>query len=76
MLEGKKIVRVRAMTDAELKAMYWSRSRFDPEPVVIELDDGTSLYASMDIEGNGPGHIFGTNAQGEDFVLIVKRKEQ
>jgi hypothetical protein len=59
-LIGKRIVAIRAMTTNEMEAEDWSR-----EAVVIELDDGSTIYPSMDDEGNGPGALFGVDSKGQ-----------
>tara|TARA_R100001594_G_scaffold77050_2_gene111695 strand:+ start:1588 stop:1800 length:213 start_codon:yes stop_codon:yes gene_type:complete len=65
---GRKIKNIRLLTDKELKDNYWDDS--DERSAVIELDDGTILYASQDYEGNGPGAIFGTNKNGKDMFVV------
>lgn len=65
---GKEIASVRPMTREELDAEGW----YDPphgKPVVLELDDGTKIYASRDPEGNGPGRLFGMDPEGEAFAF-------
>jgi len=52
---GKKIVKVRLMSKAEMEQKGWAFG----EGIAIELDDGTVLYPSQDEEGNGPGALFG-----------------
>lgn len=52
-LEGRTIKRVRIMTDDELEVTGWER-----KAVVLELDDGHSIWPSMDDEGNDAGAIF------------------
>ena len=61
-LIGKKIVKMRPMTDEEMEAEGWTQST-----TVLVLNDGTLLYASMDPEGNGPGYIFGIAPDGDSF---------
>lgn len=46
-IKNSKIVKVRKMTEAELKAEDWENPTF-----VLELDTGVKLYASGDDEGN------------------------
>jgi len=56
-LAGRKIVKVRIMTEDEMEDIGWyARS------VVLHLDDGNLLFPSQDDEGNGPGAIF-TNSE-------------
>ena len=52
-LLGRKIVRVRYVTEQEMRDLYWNQSG-----VVMELDNGTLVYPSQDDEGNGPGALF------------------
>jgi hypothetical protein len=62
LLVGKKIVKVSYMHPDNMDEMGWDRA-----PLVIILDDGTSIYPSRDDEGNGPGSLFTTN---EDLPII------
>jgi hypothetical protein len=56
LLEGKKILAVRYMTDDEREQLGWyCRS------VCILLDDGTWIYPSRDDEGNDGGALFTSN---------------
>lgn len=71
-VQGKKIVEVRSMTSEELERVGWTKEygvlvRYPP-PVLV-LEDGTRLFPSRDPEGNGPGAIFGINA--EDFDVWI-----
>jgi len=65
-LVGRTIKAVRPMTRQELAAEGWGPERHPP--AVLELDDGTRLYASRDPEGNGPGCLFGRDEHAH-FVL-------
>ena len=65
---GRKIKNIRLLTDKELKDNFWNDS--GERSAVIELDDGTILYASQDYEGNGPGAIFGINKNGKDMFVV------
>jgi len=56
LLVGKKITKVRYMTEAERDQIGWYG-----RPIVILLDDGTALYPSRDDEGNDAGAIFTNN---------------
>lgn len=51
-LIGLTVADVRPMTDEERDAEAW-----DDGAVVIEFDDGSSLFAMRDPEGNGPGTL-------------------
>lgn len=55
-LLGRKIVRVRYVTEQEMRDLYWHKSA-----VVMELDNGTLVYPAQDDEGNGPGALFTSN---------------
>ena len=55
-LLGKKVVKVRYLTDDEADNLGW-RSR----SIVIFFDDGTYVFPSADDEGNNAGALFGTN---------------
>ncbi len=37
--------------------------------VVLVLDDGTTVYAARDAEGNEAGALHGVAGSGEEFVL-------
>lgn len=52
-LVGRTIAKVVYMEPENLNTIGWDRA-----PVMIVLDDGTTLYPSMDDEGNGPGALF------------------
>ena len=67
-LVGRTIREVRLMTPDELAAEAWDAGPGDC-PVALVLDDGTKLYASRDPEGNGPGALFGVDANGESFGI-------
>jgi hypothetical protein len=56
LLVGKKIVSVGYLHKDNLEEMDWYRA-----PIVITLEDGTSIYPSQDDEGNGPGSLFTTS---------------
>lgn len=65
---GCRIVAVRPMTPAELAHEGWPQ---DARAPAIVLVDGAVLYASRDDEGNGPGAIFGTSADGSFYVTAL-----
>ena len=69
-LIGRKITHIRWLTKGESEAIDWYHS-----PVVIMLDDGTSLIPQMDDEGNDGGAVLvipGDKSKEED-VLYVQR---
>jgi hypothetical protein len=61
---GHKIRSVRQMHKHEWEAEGWHRGA-----IVLELSNGTKLYASKDDEGNGPGAMFGIDSRGDSFAL-------
>ena len=54
--EYKLIVAIRQATEKEKAREGWGDFH---NVTVIELDNGSLLYPSMDEEGNGPGSLFG-----------------
>lgn len=36
---------------------------------IVELDDGSVIFASQDEEGNGPGLMFGIDNKGRNFYI-------
>ena len=54
-LVGRTIKNVRYLSDDEKETLDW-----DSGSLVIELDDGNSIFPSADDEGNGPGALFTT----------------
>ena len=66
-LVGRKIVEVRWMTKKEADENYW-----DYQPVLLILDDGTSLCPMSDDEGNNAGAL--CHFEGEEEVIPVMRK--
>ena len=64
-LVGRTIKAARYMTDEETEEQGWSR-----KAVVLELDDGTTIFPSHDDEGNGPGALFGESptSAGREFL--------
>jgi len=63
-LVGRKIIKVRYMTDVEQKDFYWEN-----KPVCIQLDDGEWLFPSSDDEGNDAGALFSSNEKYEFPVI-------
>jgi len=72
-LIGKKIVKIRPITDAERKSEGWDNSHSATS--VIELEGGTLLYPSRDDEGNGAGTLFGKDKDGTFYVWSAKEVE-
>ena len=71
-LIGKTIVKVRPMTQKEATEEGFESphmSRFEEWTAVLELSDGSAIYASQDEEGNGPGALF--HRLGDDTFLIT-----
>jgi hypothetical protein len=64
-LIGKKIVRIRPMSEAEKDAEGWENSGATS---VIELDNGILIYPSQDDEGNGGGTMFGKDKKGTFYI--------
>jgi hypothetical protein len=53
-LIGKTVVGVRQMDEGDLETLGW-----DGEAgYILELSDGSLLFASQDPEGNGPGSLW------------------
>ena len=60
MLVGRTIVRVGYMPASEAELVGWP-----DRPAVLELDDGTVLYATCDEEGNGAGVLMAEGKRRE-----------
>lgn len=60
---GKTIVDVRPVT----------RNPFDygRNTVALVLDDGTEIFPSRDMEGNGPGALFANLPNGDEIIIYV-----
>jgi len=52
-LVGRTVRRVRYLPAREANDLYWEH-----RPLVLEFDDGTTLYAACDEEGNDAGALF------------------
>lgn len=65
LLVGKKIVGVRYLSKSEAKDLDWSS-----RPIVLMLDDGTSIFPSMDDEGNNGGALF-TDCEELDTIPVM-----
>jgi hypothetical protein len=60
----RRIVEVRYLTADECQRLMWDRTS-----VALVLDDGTTVYAARDAEGNDAGSLHGVARSGESFVL-------
>ena len=61
---GHKIRAIRNCKESEQDEEGW-----DENFTVIELSNGTTLYASRDSEGNGAGAMFGQTPHKKGFAL-------
>tara|TARA_R110002153_G_scaffold84853_1_gene212012 strand:- start:1522 stop:1764 length:243 start_codon:yes stop_codon:yes gene_type:complete len=66
LLLNRTIVKVRYMTDEEKEEVNW-----DSKPIVLILDNGTSIYPSRDSEGNDGGSLF-TNHIDLPVIPVLK----
>lgn len=62
---GRTIVNTRLLTEVEMSALGW----WGEPSLVLELDDGSLLFASRDPEGNGPGALYGAGPDRGVFIL-------
>ena len=60
----RRIVEVRYLNPDECNQLMWSQTG-----VVMVLDNGTTVYAARDAEGNDAGALHGVTRSGEEFVL-------
>lgn len=71
---GKRIAALRAMTPEELDSRGWPINPHDGPAIVIVLEDGSSIEAASDPEGNAQGcmtYNVGTyEAPGQEFVYL------
>lgn len=58
LLAGRKIERVRYLTEKERREFGWSQ-----RSLILILDDGTHIWPSADDEGNNGGAFFTTNSE-------------
>jgi hypothetical protein len=65
-LVGKKIVMARYMSKEEAENMGWYS-----RPVVLQLNDGSIIFPSMDDEGNNGGALFGQDKDNNDITCPV-----
>jgi hypothetical protein len=66
-LVGRTIVGARYLTKDEVEGLGWTQS-----VLVMQLDDGTLLYPSMDDEGNNGGAMFGNKGKEELGFPVVR----
>jgi hypothetical protein len=65
-LVGKKVVSVRYMTDDEANSIGWYS-----RPLIIQFEDGTTIYSSRDDEGNDGGSMHGAiDGEGLTFPVL------
>ena len=71
-ITGKTIKRVRAMTKAEAKLEGWSNIPNVLACPVIELEDGTLIYPTSDMEANSPGRfvVWKKNKRGHESAIV------
>ena len=63
-LLNRRIVEVRYLNPQECQQLMWGLAS-----VLLVLDDGTTVYAARDAEGNDAGALHGVSRLGEEFVL-------
>ena len=64
-LAGRMIKKVRYMSKEEAEELDWHK-----RPIIIELDNGTTLIPSMDEEGNDGGAIH-TNLEELTVIPVL-----
>ena len=70
-LEGTSIVKVRAMTKAEIKREGWDYCvRSDESLIALVLSNGYVVYPSRDDEGNGPGALFAYDKKSKQTLWL------
>jgi hypothetical protein len=67
LLMGRKVTHVRYLTDAEIKELGWYE-----KSLVITFDNGLSIFASQDDEGNGAGALFTTDEKLQTIPVIYE----
>lgn len=67
-LVGRLIVDAHSATDAELLVEGWNGCT--DRPMVLVLDDGTKVYASVDQRGTSPGVLFLLVPEDTDTVRV------
>jgi hypothetical protein len=73
-IKGVKISSVREMTDEELEREGWEDHR-ENHPVVLELANGQTIFASKDLAGHGPGTMFGYDTENEQRFYVSSDDE-
>ena len=63
-LLNRRIIEVRYLNPEECQRLMWGFAS-----IVLLLDDGTTVYAARDAEGNDAGALHGVSQSGEEFVL-------
>lgn len=63
---GCTITGTRKMTDEEMEENDWGGHGTNE---VIQLSDGTEIYAMMDPEGNGPGQLIRRLKNGTEHYI-------
>jgi hypothetical protein len=63
-LRNRRIVDVRYLSTDECRQLMCGFAS-----IVLVLDDGTTVYAARDAEGNDAGAFHGVSPSGEKFVL-------
>jgi hypothetical protein len=74
-LIGTTIQAIRPMTQEELALEGWDYSARS-HVMALELSDGSLLYPSRDEEGSGPGELFGTDPEGEQFFVMPEQPQR
>ena len=64
-LLGRKIVKVRYLTQAEMEELGWYR-----RCIVMQLDDGNIIYPSWYYDGNNAGALF-TNNTDQPVIPVL-----
>lgn len=68
---NRKIIKTRAMNSKEIGRWGWDGQ----DCAVLELDDGSIVFASRDSEGNGPGVLCADDQHGNTMTIIVRAQE-
>ena len=68
-LVGRKIVEVRWMTPEEANESLW-----DYQPVILILDDGTSIFPMSDDEGNEASALCVLNNEELSTIPVMRER--